>query len=383
MNIGDVFREFGKDYRTDHRLAPHIRKSMVMIEKCGTGELGCHQLECDTCGTKFLQENSCRNRHCPVCQKESAKNWAVERTKELLPIPYYHVIFTIPDSLNWIVQTNQKIMYDILFKASAETLLTLIEDPKYVGGKGGVISVLHTWGQNLMEHPHIHSLVPAGALSVDESYFIEPKNSKYLIPVHVISNLFKKKFMAYWVKAVHDHKVKFIGNCSNLNDPKKFKKLKNDLYRKGWITHIRPPFSTGEIVIEYLSRYLKRVAISNERILSVHGNNISVKWTDNRDGKTKIMVLDVNEFIRRFLLHILPNRYVKIRYYGFMSNSQRKKQLKKCRSLLRFRVKSKEIIEKDDESKKEPRCLCAVCRHLKSPLITKKIPVRARDRPIV
>ncbi len=387
MTVGELFREYGKTYRNSHKLAPHIRKSMVMIEKCGTGELGRHQLECDECGTKFLQENSCRNRHCPVCQKEAAKDWAEARIKELLPVSYYHVIFTVPDLLNPIIQTNQKKMYDILFKASSETMLTLIADPKYVGGKGGLISVLHTWGQNLMSHPHIHCLVPAGGLSEDETYFIEPKQDRYLIPVQVVSELFKKKFMALWVEAVGAKRIKFIGNSSYLNDTKAFKKLKNKLYNKGWVVHIRPPFSTGEVVIEYLSRYMKRVAISNERVIAADGDKVSIKWKDYRDGKTKVMTLTLDEFIRRFLLHILPDRYVKVRYYGFLSNSQRKKKLVKCKKILRFRAKRQEKSDSTEEEEiSSSRCICPVCRcskkiSIKNPTQATDITGKARARP--
>lgn len=329
MTVGDVFRRFGRAYRENKKLPLYIRKSMIMIEKCRTGELGSHILKCEECGKIHIQENSCRNRHCPVCQAEAANNWVMERKKELLPVAYYHVIFTVPDLLNDIIQTNQKVMYDILFKTSADTLLTLIADPKYVGGKGGLMSVLHTWGQNMMMHPHIHSLVPAGALSEDETYFIEPKHDKYLIPVQKISELFKGKFMAEFIKAITDNKIKFVGKSSYLKEENKFKKLKDNLYKKGWIVHIRPPFSTGEIVVEYLSRYLKRVAISNGRLINIDEKSISFKWKDNRDGKNKVMKLESSEFIRRFLLHILLQKYVKVRYYGFMSNSMRKKKLQR------------------------------------------------------
>lgn len=387
MTVGDLFREHGKRYRTSHKLAPHIRKSMVMIEKCGTGELGRHQLHCDDCGTKFLQENSCRNRHCPVCQKEAAKEWAKARTSELLPVSYYHVIFTVPDSLNPIMQINQKIMYDMLFQASAETMMTLIGDPKYVGGKGGMISVLHTWGQNLMSHPHIHCLVPAGGLSEDETYFIEPKHEKYLVPVQVISDLFKKKYLKLWDEAVEEKKIKFIGKSSILNDSREYRRLKNKLYNKGWVVHIRPPFSTGKVVVEYLSRYMKRVAISNERVIGTDGENVSIKWKDYRDGKSKVMSLSLEEFIRRFLLHVLPDRYVKVRYYGLLSNSQRKRKLVQCRKILRYRLIRQCGPQKEDEVVEKLKCICPVCRCAKkikinSPEIKKDTIGRARERPL-
>lgn len=391
MTVGDLFREYGKTYRKSHKLAPHIRKSMVMIEKCATGELGSHQLECDECGAKFLQENSCRNRHCPVCQKEAAKDWAEARIKELLPVSYYHVIFTVPDSLNPIIQTNQKVMYDILFKASAETMMTLIADPKYVGGKGGMLAVLHTWGQNLMSHPHLHCLLPGGAISEDGTYFIEPSSNKYIIPVHVVSDLFKKKFLAFWVEAVENREIKFIGNSSIYTDSKVFQKLKKDLYSKGWVVNIRPPFSTGEVVVKYLGRYVKRVAISNERIIAADGDTVTIKWKDYRDGKNKSMKLASDEFIRRFLLHVLPDRYVKVRYYGFLSNSQRKKKLKICRKILRFRVKKQETQDSiTEEESSSSKCICPSCREarkvskkisIKSPTLKRVIIGKARARP--
>ncbi|MDF1618850.1 IS91 family transposase, partial [Petrocella sp. FN5] len=230
-------------------------------------------------------------------------------------------------------------------------------------------------------------LVPAGGLSEDETHFIEPKQDRYFIPVQVVSALFKKKFLALWVDAVESGRIKFIGNTSYLKEPKTFRKLKNELYKKGWVAHIRPPFSTGEVVIEYLSRYIKRVAISNERIIAADGENVSIKWKDYRDGKTKIMTLTLDEFIRRFLLHILPDRYVKVRYYGFLSNGQRKKKLVKCRKILRFRVKKQESSDNTmEEENRSSKCICPQCRifkrkFIKSPVLAKDITGKARERP--
>lgn len=345
--LGNIFKTYGDRYRKCNSIPLYILKAMSAIEKCRTKDLGGHIYKCGNCSKMHIQYNSCRNRHCPTCQGNKANMWVENRKVEMLPIPYYHVFFTVPDILNPIIQRNQKLMYDLMFKASSEALMDLIGDDKYVGAKAGFMSVLHTWGQNLMEHPHIHCLVAGGGFSRDENYWVEPKYSKYLIPVHVASRVFKGKFIDAFIKAYETERIKFVGEIEKLKTLKYFCKLKDQLYKKGWVVNIRPPFSRAEKVIEYLSRYLNRVAISNARILKVTDNKVSFRWKDNRDGKEKLMTLDVMEFMRRFLLHILPERFVKIRYYGFMSNGHRREKLKKCRQLLCYKVKEKGLESKN------------------------------------
>lgn len=312
---------------------------MSAIENCRTSTLGGHVYECEDCGEKFTQYNSCRNRHCPQCQGDKINKWVEERKNELLPVSYYHVIFTIPAELEQIVQRNKKLMYDIIFKASAETLVELTADRKYLGAQTGFMSVLHTFGQNLMEHTHIHSLVPAGGISFDNGYWVDPKYNKYLIPVQVLSKVFRRIFMRYFNKSYEANQIKFVGKIEEYTKNSNFGSLINKIQRKGWVVHVCPPFSTGEIVLEYLSRYISKVAITDYRIVSYRDGKVTFKWKDNKDGKNKLMTVTAIEFIRRFLLHILPDRFVKVRYYGFLSNSIRKKKIERVRELLYYKIK--------------------------------------------
>lgn len=349
--LADVFNQYGQGFISKYKVPYYQLKVINQITRCRTSHMGGHILKCEECSKMHIQYNSCRNRHCPKCQGDTAAQWVEARKQEALPVPYYHVIFTVPDKLNPIIQRNQKIMYELMFKATSETLIDLIADPKYVGGQAGFMSVLHTWGQNLMEHPHIHTYVAGGGLSNDENYWMDTKYEKYLIPVHVLSSAFRGKFMEVFIEMYDSGKLKLVGQLEYLKDRRNFNKLKGELYRKGWVVNVRPPFSKADTVIEYLSRYLNRVAISNNRILKVDYGEVTFRWKDNRDGKEKLMTLDAVEFIRRFLLHILPERFVKIRYFGFMSNSQRKNKIDKIRSLLKYRIKKtiNEVMQIEEE----------------------------------
>ena len=373
--LADILRDYKEQFLKKYKMPLHILKAMNLITKCRTSELGGHVLQCEKCSNVHIQYNSCRNRHFPKCQGDIAKQWVEDRKKEALPVPYYHVIFTVPDKLNPVILRNQKLLYNLIFKATSKTLLELVEDSQYVGGKAGFMSVLHTWGQNMMEHPHIHSYVAGGGLSQDENYWMDTKHEKYLIPVHVISRVFRGKFMEEFVTLYECGKLKLIGEVAYLKDKKKFSKLKDELYKKGWVVNVRPPFSKADTVIGYLSRYLNRVAISNDRILKVENNKVTFKWKDNRDKKDKIMTLDAVEFIRRFALHILPARFVKIRYYGFMSNRQRKDKISTITKLLKHRTKKEKdntqeqlsenhLVTDDNENKDVNEWKCPKCHEL-------------------
>jgi hypothetical protein len=333
--VADIFRKYGQEYRKKHRLPLHHLKVMDAIEKCRTSYLGGHVDECDSCGHINISYNSCRNRHCPKCQACARERWLGDRMEELLPVGYFHVVFTIPQELNALVLRNRKAMYAILFKAASETLLELGRDLRHLGAEIGFISVLHTWGQNMMEHPHLHCIVPAGGLSFDEERWIHPRKKDFFVPVDVLSSLFRGKFLSYLGKAYEEGKLKFPGEIGELNLNVNFNRYRNSLYGKKWITYCKPPFGGPEQVLEYIGRYTHRVAISNRRIIKVEHGQVTFKYRDYKDkSKTKEMTVTAEEFIRRFLLHILPDGFVKIRYYGLLSSRNKKSKLNKCRDAL-------------------------------------------------
>ncbi len=330
LEVADIFREYGPAYRATHKLPLQHLKAMSAIEACRTKVLGGHLGECDTCGAEVPAYNSCRNRFCPKCNWLAKEKWLLKRKKELLPVSYFHVVLTISDLLNPLALYNQKVIYDIFFKAGSETLLTLGRDPKHLGADIGFMAILHTWGSNMIDHPHLHCVVPCGGLSDDEMEWLWPnkskKKKKFFVHVHVISDLFKKKFLHYLDAAYQKGELKLQGQVAHLQDPAAFNKLKSELYGKKWVTFCKQPFGGPEQVLEYLSRYTHQVAISNHRLIKVEGGRVYFKWKNYRkDGKLEETSLDVFEFIRRFLLHVLPKGYFKIRYFGILASRNRHK----------------------------------------------------------
>ncbi len=351
IEVGDIFRQYGAAYRKSHKLPLQSLKAMSAIESCRTAALGGHVDECDSCGHSRNSYNSCRNRHCPKCQFLAKERWLEARKKELLPVSYLHGVLTIPFELNPIALINQKEIYDVLFKSGTETLRELGFDPKHLGAEIGVIAILHTWGQNLMDHPHLHCIVPCGGLSEDGKKWLLPskttKKKKFFVHVNVVSDLFKKKFLYYFKGLYLAGKIKFVGKIANLGNRQEFEKLCGNLLQKKWITYIKEPFGGPEQVLEYLGRYTHRVAISNERIIKLEDGRVTFSYGDYRDGnKNKQMTLDVFEFIRRFLLHILPFRYFKIRYYGLFNNRNRKNKINICKEILGVLDTDKEELPK-------------------------------------
>jgi len=320
--VADIFRTYGPSYRQAHKLPLNQLKTMHAIEVCRTADLGGHVDECEECGHVKISYNSCRNRHCPKCQFLKKEQWIEARGKELLPIAYFHVVFTIPDELNPLALRNKEVIYSILFKAASETLTDCAKSR--LNAKTGFIAVLHTWGQNLMDHPHLHCIVPGGGLS--EGKWVSSKR-RFLFPVKVLSKLFRGKFLCF-LKQAHDREeLPFPGE--------EFTRCVSRLYRKKWVVYAKPPFNGPETVLKYLGRYTHRIAISNHRIVGTEEDKVSFTWKDYADGsKQKIMTLDAVEFIRRFLLHVLPDGFVKIRHYGLLSNRNRKVCLELCRALL-------------------------------------------------
>jgi predicted Zn-ribbon and HTH transcriptional regulator len=328
IELQDIFSQYGETYRQNHKLLLNQLKTMRAIENCRTSVLGAHIDECDECGYTHISYNSCRNRHCPKCQTLKKERWIDARKDDLLNVGYFHVVFTIPDTLNQIAYQNQEIVYKILFKAAAETLSELASDKKYLGAQIGITEILHTWGQNLIYHPHVHCIVPGGGLGPLDKWVNSRK--KFFIPVKVLSRKFRGKFL-YYLKLAN---LDFYGSISYLHDRPMFDDFVSSLYQKEWIVYCKPPFKNAGCVVEYLGRYTHRVAISNNRILKMENGMITFKWRDYRDGnKLKYMELSVDEFIRRFLIHVLPAGFTKIRHYGLLSPVNKSTKLRLCKKL--------------------------------------------------
>jgi hypothetical protein len=343
IEVQHIFQKYGTQYRASHKLPLHQLKAMHSIEICRTSTLGGHVEECDSSGNIRISYNSCRNRHCPKCQTLTRERWIEDRKIELLPVQYFHVVFTIPEELNALTLRNPKVMYDILFKAVSKTLIELGKDKEHIGAQLGFIALLHTWGQNLMHHPHIHCIVPGGGLSDGANKWISSKK-KFLIHVKVLSAHFKRNFIKLLKKAYYNDELKFIGEVTNLGQKYIFQDWIGKLLSLKWVVYSKPTFKKPQHVIEYLGRYTHRVAISNHRIVSMDDSKVTFKWRDYKDNsKNKLMTVTAEEFIRRFLLHILPNKFVKIRHYGFLSNRNRKEKIGLCKKLIAIVINKKYI----------------------------------------
>lgn len=362
LEVSDIFREYGVEFRRIYHLPENQTSIMNLIVNCRTAALGSHIEKCDNCGYETIAYNSCRNRHCPKCQHTAREQWIAARENELLPLPYYHIVFTIPDILNSLVLVNKRTLYGILFKAASQSLLTLGKDPKHLGADIGFIAILHTWGQTLTDHPHFHCIVPGGGLTPGGKKWKYPKKFKYrkfFIHVNIISDLFKKKFLYYLKKAYKNKELQFIGKVKSYGQTNEFYRLLNLLYEKKWITYCKRPFGGPKQVLEYLGRYTHRVAISNSRIKRIENGKVVFQYKDYRDNKSKEMALSPVEFIRRFMLHILPEGFFKIRYYGILSSRKKKALLEMCRKILSKRKSKK---SKDTETIKSFAWRCPKCK---------------------
>ena len=305
---------------------------MRAIEVCRTAVLGGHRDKCDNCGHLEVSYNSCRNRHCPKCQTLQKEKWIEARNEDLLPIEYFHVVFTIPSELNHLVSMNQKVLYDLLFRSASETLMELANDPKHLGAKIGVIGILHTWGQNLMDHPHVHCIVTGGG--IDGERWVSCRKG-FFIPVRVMSALFRGKFLFHLNNHFKKGELAFPGSISHLKEQGTFASFRNQLYQKKWVVYCKPPFDGAKGVLQYLGRYTHRIAISNNRIIAIRDGKVSFLWRDYANGNCqKIMTLQADEFIRRFLTHVLPTRFVRIRHFGLLANRTRKGNIALCRKIL-------------------------------------------------
>jgi hypothetical protein len=334
LEVADVFRIGFADYNSAFGpLQPDHYKAADAIMACRTSLLGGHIDRCDHCNHERISYNSCRNRHCPKCQALLRTQWVEHRISDLLPVHYFHVVFTIPEHLNPFALRNKKAFYTIFFQAVSETLQAFANDEKYLGGEMAFFAVLHTWGQNLMDHPHIHCVIPGGALMENGKWKHCPKN--FLFPIKPLSALFKGKLLDYFKKAIETGDIELCGNLQQYKNRPVLQTLLDTLYKTQWIVYVKPPFAGPKAVVKYLGRYTHRIAISNGRLVSMDDKGVAFKWKDySDDNRQKIMPLTIVEFIRRFMLHVIPTGFVRIRHYGFLSNRSRKIKLNECRKAL-------------------------------------------------
>jgi len=334
VEVADIFRAHGAAYRRTHALARAPRRAMQAIETCRTAALGGHRETCDTCGAERIAYNSCRNRHCPKCQTLAKERWLAARRAELLPVEYFHVVFTLPHALNALAQGNPRVIYTLLFRAVAATLTTFGRDPRHLGGDLGGTAILHTWGQNLSQHLHLHCVVAGGALTQDGARWIAAPPG-FLFPVRALARVFRGKYLQALHRAFTTGQLLFAGSLASLADPEAFATWLRGLRQHDWVVYAKRPFAGPTQILEYLGRYTHRVAISNERLVSHTDGVVRFRWKDYADGdRVKIMTLAAEEFIRRFLLHVVPGGFVRIRHFGFLANRTRRAKLARCRALL-------------------------------------------------
>jgi hypothetical protein len=336
LEVADVFRRHGEDWRAAQQgqLDRGRRRVMGAIEACRTARLGGHAEACGDCGVVRIAYNSCRNRHCPKCQGLARARWLADRQAELLPVPYFHVVFTLPAEIGAIALQNKAVVYDILFKATAETLRTIAAEPKHLGAELGVIAVLHSWGQALQHHPHLHCIIPAGGLAPQRDRWIACRPG-FFLPVKVLSRLFRRLFLERLAAAQAAGRLGFFGELADLAEPAAFARHLVPLRHTDWVVYAKRPFGGPEQVLAYLGRYAHRVAIANSRLVAIEEDTVSFRWKDYRHhDKQKVMTLSAAEFMRRFLLHVLPDGFHRIRHFGFLANGCRAASLRLCRSLL-------------------------------------------------
>ncbi len=385
--VADVLREHGPEYvRTrGSSISREARRAITDLARCRTAALGGHKRRCERCGHEEISYNSCRNRHCPKCQASSRARWLDREAAHLLEVPYFHVVFTLPAGLGRVMLQNRRQLYGALFRASARTLTTLARDPRHLGADIGFLMVLHTWGQNLHHHPHVHCVVPAGGISPDGRHWIACRKD-FFLPVRVLSRLFRGKFLDHLERLRAAGELTLTGSLSSLQDPGEWAGFVRSLRQTEWVVYCKPPFGGPRHVLKYLARYTHRVAIANSRILSVQAGKVRFLWKDYAHaGKQRVMELQASEFIRRFLLHILPRGFVRIRHYGFLSNRSRAGKLALARRLLTVSSASSTstvmeegpaLTSTDDQ---DPRCPC--CKKGRLRIVDRFCPASPRSPP--
>jgi hypothetical protein len=334
IELADIVRAHGADYRRTHQLARAQHRALHAIATCRTAALGGHRAVCTTCGAERITYNSCRNRHCPKCQRVATERWLAARRRELLPIEYFHVVFTLPHALNPLAQSHPRLIYRLLFQAAASTLTRFGRDPRHLGGELGVTAVLHTWGQNLSQHIHVHCVVTGGALGPDGSRWLRARTG-FLFPVRALSKTFRGTYLAALRRAFEGGELHLTGSLAPLTDAAAFTDWLAQLRQQTWVVYCKAPFAGPEQVLAYLGRYTHRVAISNQRLIALADGRVRFRWRDYADGdRVKVMELDAAEFLRRFLLHVVPDGFVRIRHFGLLANRHRAAKLAQCRALL-------------------------------------------------
>ena len=362
LEVADIFRAGGRAWRKQH--AGHISlgqlKAMSAIERCRSVALGGHVLRCHACDHIQIAYNSCRNRHCPKCQASAAKRWLDARQCDLLPVDYYHVVFTLPAPVSTLAYYNKAVVYAILFQAAADTLRTIAQDPKHLGARIGATMVLHTWGSSMTHHPHVHCIVPGGGFAVDGQHWVSCRPG-FFLPVRVLSRLFRRLFLDKLRDAYHTDTLKFFGQHQGLADAQAFDDWCKPLRQQDWVVYAKRPFAGPEAVLAYLSRYTHRVAIANSRLITHDERGVTFKWKDYRMKgryRYKTMTLNTDEFIRRFLIHVLPKGFHRIRHYGLFANTVRKDNLSKARTLLDVNHEKElvtdEVAHDPDDTAREP-----------------------------
>jgi hypothetical protein len=338
LEVADIFRTWAGRFieRSRARISWPQLKVIRAIERCRTSALGRHRDCCTGCGHDFgFSFNSCRNRHCPKCQTGVRNRWIAARTRELVPLEYFHAVFTVPQQLSELMLQNKRVLYDLLFRSVAATLLEVAANPRLLGAEIGFLCILHTWGQNLLHHPHIHCVLPGGGFSPGRTRWVRPRRAGFFLPKQVLSKVFRGKFTDGLRDLFRRKKLAFHGSLQWLQEPRSFARFLHTLHRHDWVVYVKKPFGGPEHVLHYLARYTHRVAISNHRLLGMEDGKVSFRWKDYaHGGKQRKMVLAVEEFIRRFLLHVLPKGFVRIRHYGWMANRCRRKCAALCRTLL-------------------------------------------------
>ena len=385
LEVADVFHAHQDEFlqRWGHVLSDQQRKVLRDIGRCRTAALGTHLERCDRCSYETVAYDSCRNRHCPKCQSSARDRWLMKQAASLLPVPYAHVVFTVPEQLAPLALRNQRLFYGLLFRAASQTLLEIAADPRHLGARIGVLAVLHTWSQNLRHHPHLHCLVPAGGLARDNSRWLRTRRG-FFLPVRVLSRMFRGKLLAFLKQAYRRKELCFHGTLSDLAEPQAFYSMLHTLRRREWVVYSKPPFGGPEHVLKYLARYTHRVAISSGRLLSLDNGQVRFRWRDSRhNNRSDVMTLDAVEFIRRFLLHVLPVGFVKIRHFGLLANRNRRQALTLCRLHLSVTTADLNTLLTDKQkaalSRSCPQCKCGtlhvVTRYLAVELVGSNTPL--------
>lgn len=344
VEVADILHAQGDRFVEQNRCWLSFQQLSVMraIHRCRTAALGGHIDRCSRCGHQAISYNSCRNRHCPKCQAQARQRWLAARDRELLGVPYFHVVFTLPHQLNRLCQQNPSLLYGLLFQSSAATLLEVAADPKHLGAEIGFLSILHTWGQNLQTHPHVHCAIPAGGLSFDRTHWVHPRYP-FFLPVKVLSRVFRGKFVSGLRRLYRQKKLRFHGAIKVLEEPKRFAGFLRTVFRQDWVVYAKPAFGGPQQVLRYLGRYTHRVAISNHRLLAFDGERVTFRWKDYAHGnKQRKMTLTATEFLRRFVQHVLPRGFIRIRQYGFLANRCRAAHLALARHFLAVAPRGRE-----------------------------------------